>query len=210
MTRGILLTTLVTLFLALTAVSIARAATNEHEVAIFAGGCFWCVVSDFDHVPGVIATTSGYTGGTLENPTYKQVGAGGTGYREAVRIVFDPEQVSYAMLLDVFWHSVDPTDGGGQFCDRGESYETAIYASSPEHKRLAEESKRALDESAVLDHPIVTPITLAGPFYPAEDYHQDYYEKNPIRYNFYRYRCGRDGRTADLWGDQAHRGITPH
>ncbi len=195
---------------ALATVSIARAAEDGLEAATFAGGCFWCVESDFDYVPGVVSTTSGYTGGDLVDPTYKRVSAGGTGHREAVRIVYDPTKTSYAKLLDVFWRSVDPTDGGGQFCDRGESYETAIFANSPEQKRLAEESKRALETSAVLDQPIVTPIELAGPFYPAEGYHQDYYEKNPIRYKFYRYRCGRDDRIEDLWGAEAFRGIAEH
>ena len=196
--------------LALTTVSVARAAEDGLEAATFAGGCFWCVESDFDSVPGVVSTTSGYTGGDLVDPTYKRVSAGGTGHREAVRIVYDPTKTSYATLLDVYWHSVDPTDAGGQFCDRGESYETAIFANSPEQQRLAEESKRAIEESGVLDRPIVTPIERAGPFYPAEGYHQDYYEKNPIRYNFYRYRCGRDDRIEDLWGAEAHRGIAEH
>ena len=196
--------------LALAAVSNARAAEDDLEAATFAGGCFWCVESDFDSVPGVVSTTSGYTGGDLVDPTYKRVSAGGTGHREAVRIVYDPTKTSYATLLDVFWHSVDPTDGGGQFCDRGESYATAIFANSAEQKRLAEDSKRALERSAVLERPIVTPIERAGPFYPAEGYHQDYYEKNPIRYNFYRYRCGRDDRIEDLWGAEAHRGIAEH
>ncbi len=196
--------------LALTSASYARAAEDGLEAATFAGGCFWCVEADFDYVPGVVGTTSGYTGGDLVDPTYKRVSAGGTGHREAVRIVYDPTKTSYATLLDVFWRSVDPTDGGGQFCDRCKSYQTAIFANSPEQKRLAEDSKRALEESAVLDRPIVTPIELAGRFYPAEGYHQDYSEKNPSRYNFYRYRCGRDDRIEDLWGAEAFRGIAEH
>ncbi len=206
----ILLPAFAMVMLALTAVSNARAAEDGLEAATFAGGCFWCVESDFDSVPGVVSTTSGYTGGDLVDPTYKRISAGGTGHREAVRIVYDPTKTSYATLLDVFWHSVDPTDGGGQFCDRGESYATAIFANSPEQRRLAEDSKRALERSAVLERPIVTPIERAGPFYPAEGYHQDYYEKNPIRYNFYRYRCGRDDRIVDLWGAEAFRGIAEH
>ncbi len=210
MPRKLLPAAIAIAILALTTVSIARAAEDGLEVATFAGGCFWCVEADFDYVPGVVSTTSGYTGGDLVDPTYKRVSAGGTGHREAVRIVYDPTKTSYATLLDVFWRSVDPTDGGGQFCDRGESYETAIFANSAEQKRLAEESKRALERSAVLDRPIVTPIELAGTFYPAEGYHQDYYEKNPIRYNFYRYRCGRDDRIEDLWGAEAFRGIADH
>ncbi len=206
----ILLPAFAMVMLALTAVSNARAAEDGLEAATFAGGCFWCVESAFDSVPGVVSPTSGYTGGDLVDPTYKRVSAGGTGHREAVQIVYDPAKVTYATLLDVFWHSVDPTDAGGQFCDRGESYETAIFANSPDQKRLAEESKRAIEQSAVLSQPIVTPIEPAGPFYPAEDYHQDYYQKNPIRYNFYRYRCGRDDRIEELWGADALRGIAEH
>ncbi len=190
--------------------SISSAAENDLQVATFAGGCFWCVESDFDNVTGVARTISGYTGGDLMDPTYKQVSAGGTGHREAVQIFYDPKQVDYAMLLEIFWRSVDPTDDGGQFCDRGESYETAIFANSPEQKRLAEDSKRRLQQSAVVNQPIVTPIEVAGRFYPAEDYHQNYYKKNPLRYNFYRYRCGRDARIQMLWGKDAFRGIAKH
>jgi peptide-methionine (S)-S-oxide reductase len=190
--------------------SRSGAAENDLEVATFAGGCFWCVESDFDNVPGVVRTISGFTGGTLMDPTYKQVTAGGTGHREAVQIFYDPKKVGYAMLLEIFWRSVDPTDDGGQFCDRGESYETAIFANSPEQKRLAEDSKRRLQLSAVLNQPIVTSIEVAGPFYPAEDYHQNYYQKNPLRYGFYRRGCGRDGRLKDLWGKDALRGIAKH
>ncbi|MCH7915500.1 MAG: peptide-methionine (S)-S-oxide reductase MsrA [Deltaproteobacteria bacterium] len=170
------------------------------EVATFAGGCFWCVESDFDKVPGVVRTISGYTGGLLKNPTYKQVSAGGTGHREAVQIFYDSKKVSYEKLLDIFWRSVDPTDAGGQFCDRGRSYETAIFANSPAQRRLAEASKQKLNKSGVLKKPIVTPIETAGVFYPAEDYHQDYYKKNPLRYKFYRYGCGRDARVREVWG----------
>jgi peptide-methionine (S)-S-oxide reductase len=184
--------------------------SGSERIATFAGGCFWCVESDFDNVPGVLRTISGYTGGDLKDPTYKQVSAGGTGHREAVQIVFDPKKVTYAALLEVFWRSVDPTDDGGQFCDRGESYETAIFANSAEQRRLAETSKRNLQQSRVLRRPIVTPIEAAGPFYPAEDYHQDYYTKNPLRYKFYRFTCGREARIRELWGDDAHRGISKH
>ncbi len=190
--------------------SISSAAENDPQIATFAGGCFWCVESDFDNVPGVIRTISGYTGGLLIDPTYKQVSAGGTGHREAVQIFYDPKKVTYAMLLEILWRSVDPTDDGGQFCDRGESYKTAIFANSPEQKRLAEGSKHKLQLSAVLNQPIVTSIDVAGPFYPAEDYHQNYYKKNPLRYKFYRYRCGRDARIKELWGKDAHRGIAMH
>jgi peptide-methionine (S)-S-oxide reductase len=146
-------------------------------VATFAGGCFWCVESDFDKVPGVSRTISGYTGGHSKNPTYEQVSAGGTGHREAVQIFFDPKKVSYDKLLDVFWHSVDPIDAGGQFCDRGRSYETAIFANSPAQLRAAATSKQQLEKSGVLKKPIVTPVETAGAFYSAEGYHQDYYKK---------------------------------
>ena len=152
------------------------AASEEQRIATFAGGCFWCVESDFDNVPGVLRTISGYTGGNLKDPTYNDVSAGGTGHREAVRIFFDPNKVTYTALLDIFWRSVDPTDAGGQFCDRGVSYETAIFANSAEQRRLAEASKRKLQHSGALNRPIVTPIETAGRFYPAEDYHQDYYK----------------------------------
>ncbi len=186
------------------------AASGEQRIATFAGGCFWCVESDFDNVPGVLRTISGYTGGHLKDPTYKDVSAGGTGHREAVRIFFDPKKVTYTALLNIFWRSVDPTDAGGQFCDRGESYETAIFANSAEQRRLAEASKRKLQHSGALNRPIVTPIETAGRFYPAEDYHQDYYKKSPLRYKLYRFGCGRDKRIRDLWGEDAHKGIAKH
>ena len=185
----------------------SRAAENDHRIATFAGGCFWCVESDFDSVLGVVRTVSGYTGGSLKNPTYKQVSAGGTGHREAVQIFYNPKKVTYAMLLDVFWRSIDPTDGGGQFCDRGQSYGTSIFTNSPEQKRLAEDSKHKLQTTGVLKQPIVTPIKIAGPFYPAEEYHQNYYKKKPIHYKLYRYSCGRDARIKELWGKDAHLGI---
>ena len=180
------------------------------EVATFAGGCFWCVESDFDKVPGVVRTISGYTGGLLKDPTYKRVSAGGTGHREAVQIFYDSNKVSYEKLLDIFWRSVDPTDAGGQFCDRGRSYETAIFANSPVQRRLAEASKRQLTESEVLKKSIVTPIETAGAFYPAEDYHQDYYKKSSVRYKIYRFGCRRDARIREVWGKVAHRGIPAH
>jgi len=180
------------------------------ETAILAGGCFWCVESDYDHVSGVISATSGYIGGETPNPTYEFVSAGGSGHIEAVEIVFDPEKISYADILDVFWRSVNPTDDGGQFCDRGESYKTAIFTTSDAQKTTAEASKATLDASGVLNNPVVTAIRNATKFYPAEDYHQDYYNKNPVRYKFYRFSCGRDAEVKELWGDQAHRGITEH
>lgn len=208
--RTAILPALASCILLLPWVPAARAADGGLEIATFAGGCFWCVESDFDTVPGVKRTVSGYTGGILMNPSYKQVTAGGTGHREAVQIYFDPAQVSYETLLEIFWRSVDPTDAGGQFCDRGQSYETAIFANSPEQKRLAEASKQRLIDSEALDAPIVTPIETAGAFYEAEGYHQDYYKKNPLRYAFYRFSCGRDDRVEELWGEDAHRGIAMH
>ena len=198
------------IFAASTSSKVLAASDDGLATATFAGGCFWCVESDFDAVPGVVETTSGYTGGTADDPTYKQVTAGGTGHREAVQIRYDPKQVSYERLLHVFWRSVDPTDSGGQFCDRGESYQTAIFAGNEEERRIAEASKGALEQSMVLDAPVVTPIEPAGEFYPAEDYHQDYYAKNPVRYRFYRFSCGRDSRVQQVWGRQAHEGIERH
>ena len=189
---------------------VLAAASDGLTVATFAGGCFWCVESDFDKVPGVVKTTSGYTGGSLDDPTYEQVSAGGTGHREAVQIYYDPKRVSYEGLLHIFWRSVDPTDAGGQFCDRGESYQSAIFAGTEEERRLARASKDALERSGVLEGTVVTPIEPAGEFYPAEEYHQDYYKKNPARYRFYRFACRRDARVQQIWGDQAHDGIGGH
>jgi peptide-methionine (S)-S-oxide reductase len=184
----------------------AGAAFAKTQTAIFAGGCFWCVESDFDHVPGVTSTTSGYIGGTNDNPTYEDHTA--AGHREAVKIEFDDTKTSYDKLLDAFWHSVDPTDGGGQFCDRGHSYTTAIYAVGAEQLAEAEKSKEAM--AAVLKQPIATEIVAAPTFWPAEDYHQDYYKKNPVRYKYYRYSCGRDDRIDAVWGKAAHQGIAAH
>ena len=189
----------------------APGTAKAQAVATFAGGCFWCVEADFDSVPGVLRTVSGYTGGRVKNPTYGQVTAGGSGHREAVQIFFDPKRVRYAKLLEIFWRSVDPTDGGGQFCDRGRSYTTAIFANNPAQRRAAIASKAGLAESGVLKkRRVVTPILDAGPFWAAEDYHQDYYKRNPIRYNLYRYGCGRDARLKELWGKDAMRGIAKH
>ena len=183
------------------------AASAATAVATFAGGCFWCVESDFDKVPGVLKTESGYTGGTVENPTYEAVTQGGTGHYEAVRITYDPAKVTYDQLLDVFWHSVDPTDAGGQFCDRGESYRTAVFFHSPAQKRAAISSKKAINDSGTLKGSIVTPVLMAEAFYPAEEYHQGYYMKDPLRYRFYRFGCGRDNRLREVWGKEALRGI---
>ncbi len=177
-------------------------AQPERTVATFAGGCFWCVESDFDHVPGVLETISGYTGGHVANPTYEQVSAGGTGHAESVEVIYDPRKVSYAQLLDYFWHHIDPTVKDRQFCDYGHQYRTAIFVRNNDERKLAEESKKKVE--AELKVPIYTEIVNAGPFYKAEDYHQDFYLKNPTKYKFYRWNCGRDQRLEQLWG--AHRG----
>jgi peptide-methionine (S)-S-oxide reductase len=182
------------------------ATPSSSAVAIFAGGCFWCVESDFDKVPGVLSTTSGYTGGTVANPSYEEVSAGGTGHAESVKVVYDPKMVTYEKLLYVYWRNVDPLTKEGQFCDFGTQYRTAIFYLDDEQKRLAEASKAELEKSGRFKRPIVTEIVKAGPFYPAETYHQDYYKKNPVRYNFYRFNCGRDARLDELWGKEARGG----
>ncbi|MCP4318563.1 MAG: peptide-methionine (S)-S-oxide reductase MsrA [Hyphomicrobiales bacterium] len=178
---------------------------EQVETAIFAGGCFWCVESDFDHVPGVFETISGYTGGHLENPTYRDVVSETSGHREAVKISYVPSKVSYETLLGVFFRSVDPTAAHGQFCDRGESYTTAIFTLSDEQQAQAESSSSEAMEA--LGQEIATLIEPAGESYPAEGYHQDYYLKNPVRYNFYRLGCRRDAHMESLWGEDAHRGL---
>lgn len=166
--------------------------------AVFAGGCFWCMEPPFDKLDGVTATISGYTGGSVANPTYQQVSAGGTGHAEAVQVRYDPTKVSYAKLLEVFWRNIDPVDAGGQFCDRGSQYRSAIFVGNDEERRRAEQSK---DEVAArLKQKIATEIVPAATFYPAEDYHQNYYQKNPVRYHYYRYSCGRDKRLEAVWG----------
>ena len=174
--------------------------------AIFAGGCFWCVEADFDSVPGVLSTTSGYIGGSAKTASYKAVSAGGTGHYEAVKIVYDPARVSYDRLVHIFWRSVDPTDAGGQFCDRGSSYKTGIFVMNEAERKIARASKNKA--AAALGRKIVTPIVKAGKFYKAEAYHQNYYTRNPIRYKVYRYGCGRNKRLRALWGGQALAGIT--
>jgi peptide-methionine (S)-S-oxide reductase len=173
------------------------------EVATFAGGCFWCMEPPYDKLDGVVSTTSGYMGGKTKNPTYQQVSSGSTGHAEVVQVVFDPKKVSYAKLLEVFWHNVDPTVKDQQFCDVGSQYRTTIFTHGEEQKKQAEASKAALAKSKPFKADIVTPIVAATEFTAAEDYHQDYYVKNPVRYKFYRNGCGRDGRLKDLWGDAA-------
>ena len=174
--------------------------TMATERAIFAGGCFWCMEKPFEELEGVLSVTSGYTGGSNANPTYENYAAGG--HVEVVEIVYDPAKVSYDRLLDVYWHQVNPTDPGGQFVDRGHAYTTAIYYTTEEQKRLAEESKAKLDKRAVFDKPIVTPIEPAQTFYAAEDYHQDYYKENPLRYKYYRHGSGRDAYLDEIWGKE--------
>jgi peptide methionine sulfoxide reductase msrA/msrB len=170
--------------------------------ATFAGGCFWCMESDFEKVAGVVEVISGYTGGHTENPTYEEVGSGVTGHAESIQVIYDPAKVSYEQLLDVFWRHIDPTDAGGQFVDRGSQYRSAIFYQNDEERRLAEESKAKLEQSGRFDKPIVTEIVKLGPFYPAEEYHQDYYKKNPLRYKYYRYGSGRDQFLEKVWGKE--------
>jgi peptide methionine sulfoxide reductase msrA/msrB len=175
-------------------------AQKSKETAVFAGGCFWCTEADFEKLPGVFEAVSGYTGGHVANPTYKQTSAGGTGHVEAVRVRYDPAEVSYDQLLEWFWRHVDPTDGGGQFVDRGSQYRSAIFYADADQQRLAKASKERLAASGRFDKPIVTEILPLGKFYLAEDYHQDYYKENPVRYKYYRYRSGRDQFLDKVWG----------
>ena len=192
---------IISIAIALSLAFIASAAgqgASQQQIATFAGGCFWCVEADFDKVPGVLSTTSGYTGGQVANPSYELVSHRGTGHAEAVEIAFDPAKVSYQKLLDVFWHNIDPLAKDRQFCDHGRQYRSAIFYRNDEQRRLAEAAKAEVAKR--FKEPIATEIVPAGPFYKAEDYHQDYYSKNPIRYKFYRFNCGRDARLEELWG----------
>ena len=182
------------------AVTIPTASHSEERTATFAGGCFWCSESDFEKLDGVISVASGYIGGHVKNPTYKQVSAGNTGHTEAVQMIFDSDKISYQTLLEHFWKSIDPTDGDGQFCDRGQQYRSEIFYHDEEQRQAAAKSLQALDKSGELGIPVATKITAASIFYPAEDYHQDYYLKNPIRYKYYRWGCGREKRLEELWG----------
>ena len=168
--------------------------------AFFAGGCFWCMEEAFEKVDGVISVVSGYMGGDLANPTYEQVSAGGTGHAESVEVLYDPARVRYATLLDEFWRNVDPLTPDAQFCDHGSQYRSAIFYLNDEEKRMADESKQAIEQSKRFTQPVVTEVVKASVFYPAEDYHQDFYKKNPIRYKFYKYTCGRAQRLEELWG----------
>ncbi len=171
--------------------------------ATFAGGCFWCMEEAFDALPGVVSVTSGYTGGETPNPTYEQVSDGGTGHAEAIRVIYDSERIGYAKLLDVFWHNIDPLTPNAQFCDHGSQYRSAIFYNTNEQRELAEGSKQRLEQSGRFEKPIVTELVKASTFYSAEEYHQDYHRKNPLRYKFYKWNCGRASRLKELWGEDA-------
>jgi len=171
----------------------------EYKSAVFAGGCFWCLEGPFDALPGVVETQSGYTGGIDPDPTYEEVSSGTSGHLEAVKVVYDPDKIGFGQLLDVFWRNIDPTDGGGQFCDRGPQYRSAIFVADAEEETLARQSSERLE--AVKGIAVLTQILPRVQFYPAEEYHQDYYQKNPIRYHFYRQGCGRDVRLRQLWNE---------
>ena len=179
------------------------AAPNGDKLAkaTFSGGCFWCMEHPFDQLDGVISTTSGYTGGDKVNPTYLEVSSGTTGHAESVQVLYDPTQISYGELLEVFWRNIDPVDPTGQFCDKGSQYRSAIFYFDEDQRQLAEQSKLALETSHRLPAPVVTEIVSASDFYPAEDYHQDYYQKHPVRYKVYRFGCGRDQRLSELWSE---------
>jgi peptide-methionine (S)-S-oxide reductase len=172
--------------------------THSTEKAIFSGGCFWCVETAFEELPGVISVVSGYTGGHTPNPTYEQVSGEGTGHKESVEVTFDPTKITYDDLLGIYWHNIDPFDSEGQFCDKGDSYKAVIFYTNEAQKKKAEDSKKKVETQ--LKKPISTEIVAATRFYPAEEYHQKYAEKNPIRYKFYRYSCGRDARLKEVWG----------
>lgn len=186
----------------------ASGAGLEH--AYLAGGCFWCIETAFEGVPGVVSVVSGYTGGAERNPTYAQVSAGETGHYESVDVAFHPKRISYEKILDIFWHNIDPTQGDGQFCDRGKQYRSAIFARDAAQRAAAEKSKRAIEASGRLKRPIVTAILPAGTFWHAEEYHQDFWKKDPERYTSYRKGCGRDRRLDELWGADARRGSPKH
>ena len=185
--------------------SISETAQGGQAIATFAGGCFWCMEGPFDELDGVLSTTSGYTGGQTVNPTYEEVSAGGTGHTEAVQVVYDPQKISYQELLAVYWPNTDPTTPDAQFCDHGSQYRPEIFYHDDKQRQSAEASKEEIKRTKTFSAPLVTEITQATAFYPAEEYHQDFYRKNPIRYKFYRFTCGRDARLATLWGDEHER-----
>ena len=197
--------------LAVTACAGAAAAATttpspHTATALFAGGCFWSMEKSFEDVPGVIAAVSGYSGGTVPNPSYEEVCSGTTGHYETVRVEYDPAKITYDRLLDIYWHNTDPTDPAGQFCDHGKQYQPVVFVADETQRRAAEASRQALDKAHLLKKPVVTRILPAGPFYPAEDYHQDFFKKEPERYEAYRIGCGRDRVMTQLWGKDAHRG----
>lgn len=196
------------LFIIMLAIGASMTASAEPEqtplaTALFAGGCFWCMQPPFDALPGVVKTVAGYTGGKTETPSYGQVSAGGTGHVESLQIIYDPAKISYEKLLDVYWHNIDPTDASGQFCDKGDQYRSIIFYQDEGQKHLAEQSKTAWQQNKPFKDDIKTEIIAASTFYPAEDYHQDYYKKEPLHYQFYRFNCGRDQRLKALWGKSA-------
>ena len=190
------------LALAAPAVPAVAGDSGETAYATFAGGCFWCIEADFEKIEGVLTVTSGYTGGHLANPTYKQVSAGGTGHTEAIRVVYDPKVITYGKLLEVFWHNIDPTVVDRQFCDVGDQYRSGIFYHDEGQREAAERSRADLEKNKPFSGSIVTEITAATAFYPAEAYHQDYAKKNPLRYSYYRKGCGRDRRLEQLWGEK--------
>ena len=200
---------LATIAIVVAAGHAADDATPGRAVATFAGGCFWCMQPPFEHLEGVLKTTVGYTGGHTKDPTYEEVSAGGTGHAESVQIEYDPAKISYIKLLDVFWHNIDPLAANGQFCDHGNQYRTAIFYHDETQRRWAEDSKQHLEQTQHFGTPIVTQIVQATEFYPAEDYHQMYHAKNPVRYRYYRWSCGRDQRLKELWGDAAPHAEAP-
>jgi peptide-methionine (S)-S-oxide reductase len=191
---------IIALLAALAAFSVPAPAlaAGQTAQAVFAGGCFWCTESDFDKIPGVLSTTSGFTGGRVPNPTYEQVSAGGTGHYEAVKVVYDPARVSYAALASRFFRTIDPTDAGGQFCDRGEEYRSALFVADAGQRQAATAARA--EAARVLKKPLATRILAAAPFYAAEEKHQNYYQKNPVRYRYYRFTCGREARLRQVWG----------
>jgi len=189
-------------FLLLAAVKDAGHAAGDRQLgkATFAGGCFWCMEEVFEGLDGVVSATSGYTGGHKRNPTYEEVSAGETGHAESVEVIYDPAKVTYGKLLEFYWRNIDPTDPRGQFCDKGTQYRSAIFYHDETQKRLAEESKNAVEKSKPFRGPILTEIVPASQFYPAEEYHQNFSQKNPLRYKLYKYNCGRAQRLQELWG----------
>ena len=193
----------IVLVLCLIVAAAAFAAPANRATAIFAGGCFWCEETAFEGVPGVVAVISGYTGGQAPNPTYEQVSSGVTGHAESVQVIYDPSKISYEKLLDIFWHNVDPFQANGQFCDHGNQYRSAIFFKDEGERKAAEASKARLESDARFKGKIVTQIVPASTFYPAEEYHQDFYKKNPVRYHTYRTGCGRDARLKEIWGEAA-------